>query len=792
MSAPDFSLLAKRRFAPMFTVQFLGAFNDNLLKYAMLLLANYGLFRDAPEQAGMLSVIATGLFTLPYFLFSALAGQIADRIDKATLVRWVKLAEVGIMGLALVGFAWESIPLLLASLFLMGLHSTVFGPVKYSILPQHLTEHEIMGGTGLIEAGTFLAILTGQLLAGQIPPWEAGLVAMGLAVLGYVSALAIPPAPPSRGGHPVDWNIARGTWHVLTTAHKGRGVWLAVLGISWFFTAGAVLLTEFVPLVSDTLNAQKDVATLFLVIFSVTIALGSMTVNRLLGGEVSAKYVPISALALAAGLIDLSFSTSGFAVTYPEATIAEFLASAGAWRILTDLVIVAFSGGMFIVPLYAILQVRSAPDERSQVIAANNILNAGMTVIAVGVVALLLAAGASVPQVIGVLGCATLVVALVSVWLLPETLFKAVIRLVLRALYRVEVTGIENMPRPGERAVVVVNHLSYLDGVLLGAFLPGKPTFAVHTSIAKSWWIQPFLKLFRAFPVDPTNPMSAKAMVRTVREGNTLVIFPEGRITVTGALMKVFDGPGMVADKADAPIVPVRLNGPQYSPLSHLKGKVRTRLFPKVTIDVLPPRRFQIEGEMSARQRRAIAGRRLYDEMSAMIFATSHTDRTLFSALCDARTIHGGKAKVVEDVKREPLSYDRLILGAELLGDRLAYRTRPGEAVGLLLPNVNGAALAFFALQSEGRVPAMLNFTAGLTNLLSACDTAEIGTIVTAPSRPACTTRSPHWRRQAMRFSTWRTLPKRSAPPPSYGTCCSRTAPPPATNGARSRPMRRR
>ncbi|SFG25732.1 acyl-[acyl-carrier-protein]-phospholipid O-acyltransferase / long-chain-fatty-acid--[acyl-carrier-protein] ligase [Novosphingobium sp. CF614] len=732
MSAPDFSLLAKRRFAPMFAVQFLGAFNDNLLKYAMLLLANYGILRDAPDKAGMLSVVATGLFTLPYFLFSALAGQIADRIDKASLVRWIKLAEVGIMGMALVGFAWESIALLLASLFLMGLHSTVFGPVKYSILPQHLREHEIMGGTGLIEAGTFLAILSGQLLAGQVMPWEAGLVAMGLAVLGYLAALNIPPAPPSRGGHPVDWNVARGTWHVLTTAHKGRGVWLAVLGISWFFTAGAVLLTEFVPLVSDTLDARKDVATLFLVIFSVTIALGSMTVNRLLGGEVSARYVPVSALALAAGLIDLSFSTSLFAVVVPDATVAQFLASPGAWRIIADLMVIAFAGGMFIVPLYAILQIRSPADERSQVIAANNILNAGMTVAAVAIVAVLLALGATVPQVIGVLGLATLVVALASVWLLPETLFKAVVRAVLKVLYRVEVSGIENMPRPGEPAVVVVNHLSFLDGALLGAFLPGKPTFAINTQIARNMWLKPFLKLFDAFPVDPTNPMAAKAMVKAVREGRTLVIFPEGRITVTGALMKVFDGPGMVADKAHAPIVPVRLDGPQYSPFSRLKGKVRTRLFPKVTIDVLPARRFAIEGEMSARERRAVAGRRLYDEMSAMIFATTQTDRTLFAALCEARALHGGKALVVEDVKRQPLSYDRLILGAELLGARLVLRTRPGEAVGLLLPNVNGAALAFFAVQAEGRVAAMLNFTAGLTNLLSACATADIRTIVTA------------------------------------------------------------
>lgn len=732
MSAPDISLLAKRRFAPMFVVQFLGAFNDNLLKFALLFLANFGIFAGQPEKAELLAAISTGLFILPYFLFSALAGQLADTIDKARLVRWVKAAEVGIMALALGGFWIQSLPILLSCLFLMGLHSTLFGPVKYSILPQHLREGEIMGGTGLIEGGTFLAILGGQLLAGVIPAWEAGIAATGIAVLGLIASLAVPPAPPLRAGQRVDWNVFRGTAAILRTARHGRGVWLSILGISWFFAAGAVLVSEFAPLVSGTLGAKQDVVTLFLVTFSVTIAIGSLAVNKLLGGAVSAKYVPVSALGLALGMIDLWLSTSGFVPASAGATAQEFLATPGAIRILIDLAVIAFAGGMFIVPLYAILQVASPPEERSRIIAANNIVNAGITVLLVLAVSALLAGGLGVPGAIGALGFATLVVAFVSIWLLPETLFKGTIRFFLKLLYRVEVTGAENMPLPGAPAVVVVNHVSFLDGLLLGAFLPGKPTFAINTQIAKAWWVKPFLKLFDAFPVDPTNPMAAKAMVKAVREGRTLVIFPEGRITVTGALMKVFDGPGMVADKADAPIVPVRLDGPQFTPMSRLKGKVRQRWLPKVTLTVLPPRRFAIEGEMSARQRRAIAGRRLYDEMSRMIFDTSRTDRTLFTALCDARDIHGGKAPLVEDVKREPLGYDRLLIAADLLGGRLAAATRAGEAVGLLLPNVNGAIVAFFALQSRGRVPAMLNFTAGLANLRSACATAEITTIVTA------------------------------------------------------------
>ena len=732
MAASDLSLLVKRRFGPIFVVQFLGAFNDNLLKFAMLFLANFGLFKDAPEKAELLAAAATGLFIAPYFLLSALAGQLADAIDKARLVRVVKAAEVAIMAVALAGFWLSSIPLLLASLFLMGVHSTLFGPVKYAILPQHLREGEIMGGTGLVEGGTFLAILGGQLLAGAIPAWEAGIAAMGVAVLGLIASLAVPPAPPTRNGHHIDWNLWRGTIEILSTARHGRGVWLAILGISWFFACGAVLVSEFAPLVSGTLAARQEVATLFLIVFSLAIAAGSLLVNHLLKGEVSARYVPASALVLAGGMIDLWLATRGFSVRTSGASVAQFLATPGAVRILIDLGVIALAGGMFIVPLYAILQVHSQDSERARVIAANNVVNAGVTVLVVLAMTALLAAGIDVPGLIGVLGFATLLVALASVWLLPETLFKSTIRLALRLLYRVEVKGMENMPKPGERAVVVVNHLSFLDGALLGAFLPGKPTFAINTHIAKSLAVRPFLKLFRAFPVDPTNPMAAKAMVKAVREGRTLVIFPEGRITVTGALMKVFDGPGMVADKADAPIVPVRLDGPQYTPFSRMKGKVRQRWFPKITITVLPPRRFAIEGEMSARARRAIAGRRLYDEMSGMIFDTSDTGRTLFEALCDARELHGGKALVLEDVKREPLSYTRLITAAGLLGGRIAQGTAPGEAVGVLLPNVNAAGVAFFGLIAQGRVPAMLNFTAGQANLLSACDTAKIGTVVTA------------------------------------------------------------
>ncbi|QNQ10176.1 acyl-[ACP]--phospholipid O-acyltransferase [Sphingomonas alpina] len=731
MSAPDLSLLGKRRFAPLFVVQFLGAFNDNLLKFALLFLANFGLYAADPGKAEMLATIATGLFILPYFLFSSIAGQIADTHDKAVLVRLVKAAEVGIMIMAIGGFWFESVPVLLVCLFLMGVHSTIFGPVKYSILPQHLSEREIMGGTGLIEAGTFLAILSGQLLGGIIPPWEAGLAATGVALLGLFASLFVPRAPSLQPRQPIDWNIARGTWHILKAAHGGRGVWLAILGISWFFAVGAIILSELAPLVTGTLGGGPELVTMLLLVFSVGVAFGSLAVNRMLAGEVSARYVPVSALVLAGSLVVMWIATRTFTIGSAGPSVWAFLATPGSWVILASVAGVAVSGGVFIVPLYAILQTRSAPEQRSQIIAANNIVNAVITVLLVAIVLGLLAAGTSVPGVIGAMGFATLAIALISCWLLPETVFKALVRWTLTLLYRVEVTGKENMPQPGEPAVVVVNHVSFLDGLLLAAFLPGKPTFAIHSRIAKAWWVKPFLGMFNAFPVDPTNPMAAKAMVKAVKQGRTLVIFPEGRITVTGALMKVFDGPGMVADKADAPIVPVRIDGAQFTPFSYLGGKVRRRTFPKISLTILPQRRFALAAG-TARERRAAAGRMLYDVMSEMIFATSDIDRTLFQALLDAKDIHGGKAQVVEDIKRSPLAYSRLITGSLALGRPLAEGTRKGEAVGVLLPNVAGVVATFFALQAKGRVPAMLNYTAGLTNLKAACTAAEVRTIVTA------------------------------------------------------------
>ncbi len=309
---------------------------------------------------------------------------------------------------------------------------------------------------------------------------------------------------------------------------------------------------------------------------------------------------------------------------------------------------------------------------------------------------------------------------------------KKLLRTLLAALYQVEVRGIENLDRAGARALIVANHTSFLDALFLATFLPGELTFAVNTHIANKRWLKPLFAFTRIFPMDPTNPLSVKSLVRYVKGDRRAVIFPEGRITVTGSLMKVYDGPGMVADKAKAPVVPVRIDGAQFTPFSRLKGRVRLRWFPKVTLTVLEPRRIDPPDTVRGRERRKAAGKVLSDIMTEMVFATSDHQRTLFQALLDARNVHGGRHPVVEDVQRRPLGYHRLIASALTLGRRLKADSDPGEHIGLLLPGSNTTVVTFMALQAYGRIPAMLNYTAGSKAMIAACESACVRTVVTS------------------------------------------------------------
>ena len=311
-------------------------------------------------------------------------------------------------------------------------------------------------------------------------------------------------------------------------------------------------------------------------------------------------------------------------------------------------------------------------------------------------------------------------------------LIRYLLRWLLTRLYRVEVNGLENYRRAGKRVLIVANHTSYLDALLLAAFLPDHLTFAINTHIARKWWLRLALRLVEYFPLDPTNPLSIKSLIRYLQQDRAVVIFPEGRITVTGSLMKIYQGSGLVADRSRAAVLPVRIDGAQYTPFSRLRGLVRLRWFPAITLTLLPSRQLYVDEALKGRARRQQAGRALTDLMTEMVFATTHCDRTLFSALLDARRIHGGSHVIVEDIQFKPLTYNQLVTRTFILGRLLAEHTRPGEHVGLLLPSIVNTLVVFFALHLHGRVPAMMNFTAGAAAMICAAETAQIRVLYTS------------------------------------------------------------
>lgn len=376
-------LLGRRRFLPIFVTQFLGAFNDNLFKTAMVLFATYQVYSD-PKIEMQFNALATGLFILPFFLLSALSGQLADTRDKARIIRLVKTAEIFIMVAGAIGLLLPSIPLMLGAVLAMGVHSTFFGPIKYAILPQHLKPDEVLGGTGLVEAGTYIAILAGTITAGfitQRPDIAAALVLI-VAVLGWFAGRQVPPAPPVHEEHGIDWHIVRSSFHLVNATMHIPRLFLAICSISFFWTIGAVLVIEFPPLVKNVLTSNEQVASLFLAVFSVGVAIGSVAINRLLKGEVSARYSPVSVIAMAGFILGVYAISKSWEGDTPGSlyNLAEFIEHPSAIAMLLALLGVAITGGMFVVPLYAFLTTTVEKDQTARTVAANNIVNSGSMV----------------------------------------------------------------------------------------------------------------------------------------------------------------------------------------------------------------------------------------------------------------------------------------------------------------------------------------------------------------------------------------------------------------------------
>ena len=567
----QFDLLRERRFAPFFWTQFAGAANDNILKNALVIFVAFQAMAGAARDADTLVNLAGAIFILPFMLFSATAGQVADKFEKSRVIRLIKLFEIVIWIIALVGFWRRDLVLLFAALALMGVHSTFFGPIKYAILPQHLRVEELVGGNGLVGMGTFVAILLGTIAGGLVVavqpdgPVLAGVLGVAVAVAGWLASRGIPTTPAVDPTLAINWNPVTETLRNLRIARENRVVWLSMLGISWFWFYGATFLAQFPGLARDFLGGDERVVTFLLALFSVGIGAGALLCERLSGRKIEIGLVPFGAIGLTLFAVDLWFGARGLR-TVQIGGLREFLEGPTHWRVTFDLLMIGVFGGFYIVPLYALIQARSAPSHRSRIIAANNILNALFLVTSALVAIALLRAGLSIVDLFLVTGLMTAAVAVFIFRLVPEFLMRFLAWLLIHSVYRVDKQGLDNIPEEGA-CVLACNHVSYVDAVVISACVRRPVRFVMDHRIFATPLLGFIFRTMRTIPIAPAKEDAvlkerAFAQVReALANGEVVGIFPEGRLTSDGEMQPFRSGIERIVAETRVPVVPLALQG---------------------------------------------------------------------------------------------------------------------------------------------------------------------------------------------------------------------------------------
>ncbi|MFC7513927.1 MFS transporter [Herbaspirillum sp. GCM10030257] len=585
----QFSLLRQRRFGPFFWTQFLGAFNDNVFKTALLTILTYDALNWTSLDPGLLNNLIPGLFILPFVLFSATAGQLADKFEKSTLARYVKILEIAIMAIAAFGWMMHSLWLLVAAVVGMGLHSTLFGPVKYAYLPQHLKPEELVGGNGVIEMGTFVGILLGEVLGAVLvvyKPWGIELVAFGtiaIAVLGWQFSRGIPHSPAPEPNLAINWNPVTETVRNIAFTRQNRPVFLSVLGNSWFWFYGAVILAQFPVYAKDYLHGDHSVFVLLLTVFSLGIGAGSLLCERLSGHKVEIGLVPFGSIGLSVFGFDLYLASLSYTNT-ALVDIAGFVSQQGSVRILFDCIMIGVFGGFYIVPLFALIQTRCDRKHVSRTIAGMNIMNALFMVVAALFAMVLLNAGFSIPQLFMATALLNAVVAIYIFSLVPEFLMRFLAWLLIHTVHRVHTVDADRIPDEGA-AVLVCNHVSYVDAIVIMAASPRPIRFVMDHRIFKVPILSWIFRTARAIPIasakeDPW--LMEKAFVdiaQALHEGELVCIFPEGKLTSTGEMNEFKGGIRKIIDRTPVPVIPMALRGLWGSLLTRSPGNPFERSF---------------------------------------------------------------------------------------------------------------------------------------------------------------------------------------------------------------------
>lgn len=729
------STIFSKRFMPLFFTQALAAFNDNFLKNFLVffVLATVG------HEAGAVYITAAGaIFMLPFVFLSGLGGEMADKFDKAAVAKNLKLLEIGAAGVAAAGFAMHSLPIMMASLFLFGVGSALFGPLKYGILPDHLPLEKLPKANAWIEAATFVSILAGTVFAGltykiaQTAAAPFATLVVVFAIACYACSRMIPSTKPADPTLKINANIFRSTVRYVREIAADSRLLRASLMASFFWFAGAITLAILPPTV-QALGGEETAVTIYMAVFAVSIALGSAVAAWLCGGRIIMLPAVFGTFMVGVFALDFGYAVSVAPEAVKTLAILDFFSTATPLRLAFDVSMMAFFGSFVAVPTFAAIQAWAGNERRARIVAANNIVNALFMVAGAALIGGLQAAGAPITVVALVLGGLCIAASIAMFAFLPTKALRDFLFVLFRVLYRLEVKGMENLAAAGPNPVLAMTHVSFLDAALAMAITDLNPVFAINADIARKWWVKPFLKIVNALPLDPSKPMATRSLIRVVESGRPVAIFPEGRITVTGTLMKVYDGAAMVADKTGVPLVPIRIDGLERTHFSRLKAdQIAKSLFPKVKVTILPPAPLAVDPELKGRSRRKAAGDALYDVMSNLVFETSRKTGTIIEEVIKAAETYGHGKVILQDPISGDMTYGKLLTTVRVLAGKVSKLFAKEKFVGVMLPNSVGSAAVFLGVISAGKVPSMINFTAGSKGVLAACRASQTKVVLTS------------------------------------------------------------
>lgn len=675
--------------------------------------------------------IVAGLWLLPCFMFSARATLLAEKYGRLKLTRKAKIAELLMMTVAGVVFYTESVGLLVALPVVFIAVSAFFGALRYALQPERLDEKTFVGINAYTTKMTYVSIIAAVAIGVLLPVRAAAVLLVALSLVSFFVTHADADAEEQpfvvKGNNPF-----KSVFTTLRTVRHYPLIHRSILGTTWFWSIGVLMAIMITPLTRQVFNADDLSMFYLLTIYIFGIGAGIMYCTRLLRGVVHTTFVPLSTIGIGVcffvlGLLSLNCATPAETVSF-----ADFVLRPRVMAFSAVLLFLSFFSGMYITPLNKLILHKSTDANRAVVFAANNLINVMGIAATTLFIVLIRQIGFSVAGVFFVMTLVSLIVSVYNCSVLPAALVRSIMQTILEFAYRVTVKGLPNFQEAGKRVLIIANHTSLLDGLLIAAFMPEKITFVIRPEWEHRWFAKIFGLMVDVVPLDTNNPMSLRTLIDLIKKNNKVMIFPEQRISVTGTLMKVYESAGLVAEKADANILPVRINGAQYSKLSLLKHKYRTQFFPKITINIMPPKKFEIDKTLTGRQRSHEVSNQLYNMMAEMMYASSKINENIFVSLLNAAKIYGSNHIIAEDITRKPMKFSQLILKSYVLSQAFDRLFPDEERIGVLLPNVLANLVTVFAMQKSDKIPAMLNFSSGVGQVLSCIKTVQLKTVLTS------------------------------------------------------------